>query len=108
MDGETTMTKAHEQQQDRSIRIPISDSITLSADFTIPDDAREIILFAHGSGSSRLSTRNRYVASVLQQANLGTLLLDLLTEEEEIVDEQTRHLRFDITLLADRLVGVTD
>jgi putative phosphoribosyl transferase len=67
-----------------------------------------IVLFAHGSGSGRHSPRNRYVARVLQQAGLGTLLFDLLTEEEERIDDQTGHLRFDIELLAKRLVGATD
>jgi putative phosphoribosyl transferase len=67
-----------------------------------------VVLFAHGSGSGRHSPRNRYVAKVLQEANLGTLLFDLLTEDEELIDEQTRHLRFDIGLLANRLTGATD
>lgn len=66
------------------------------------------MLFAHGSGSSRHSARNRYVAKVLQDAGLGTLLFDLLTPEEELIDEQTRHLRFDISLLASRLADATD
>ena len=66
------------------------------------------MLFAHGSGSSRHSTRNRYVAKVLQDACLGTLLFDLLTPEEELIDEQIPHLRFDIGLLAYRLAGATD
>jgi putative phosphoribosyl transferase len=74
----------------------------------IPDYAQGIVLFAHGSGSGRHSPRNRYVAKVLQEASLGTFLFDLLTEQEEIIDEQTRHLRFDIVLLANRLIGVTD
>ena len=62
-------------------------------------------MFAHGSGSSRHSSRNRYVAQELREGNLGTLLLDLLTPAEEEIDNQTRHLRFDIDLLADRLIG---
>jgi dienelactone hydrolase len=66
------------------------------------------VLFAHGSGSSRHSSRNRYVASVLQHGGIGTLLLDLLTEAEEQVDMRTRHLRFDIGLLAGRLMEATD
>jgi putative phosphoribosyl transferase len=74
----------------------------------IPNEAQGVVLFAHGSGSSRHSSRNRYVAQVLQEASLGTLLFDLLTEKEEQIDEQTRHLRFDIILLANRLIGVTD
>lgn len=73
-----------------------------------PPRARGVVLFAHGSGSSRFSPRNRFVASVLQQAGFATLLMDLLTPEEERVDRRTRHLRFDIGLLADRLVAATD
>jgi putative phosphoribosyl transferase len=74
-------------------------------DLVIPANARGIVVFAHGSGSSRLSPRNQFVASVLQgRVNLATLLLDLLTAEEEQVDLRTRHLRFDIDLLAARLV----
>jgi putative phosphoribosyl transferase len=75
---------------------------------TVVEGSEGIVLFAHGSGSGRHSQRNRYVAKVLQDVGLGTLLFDLLTEEEEVIDEQTRHLRFDIGLLANRLVAVTD
>jgi putative phosphoribosyl transferase len=92
---------------EQPIQIPVG-SVSLSGDLTVPDRAQGVVLFAHGSGSSRHSTRNRYVAKVLQEADLGTLLFDLLTEDEEIIDEQTRHLRFDIGLLANRLVGATD
>jgi putative phosphoribosyl transferase len=92
---------------EQHIQIPIG-SMSLSGDLNIPDGAQGVVLFAHGSGSGRHSPRNRYVAKVLQEAGLGTLLFDLLTEDEEIIDEQTRHLRFDIGLLADRLVGTTD
>jgi dienelactone hydrolase len=67
-----------------------------------------VVLFAHGSGSGRHSSRNRYVARLLNQAGLATLLIDLLTADEEAVDLQTAHLRFDIGLLAQRLVGATD
>ena len=70
----------------------------------IPEGASGIVVFAHGSGSSRFSPRNQYVAGVMRDAGLGTLLFDLLTPEEETVDVQTRHLRFDIGLLARRLV----
>lgn len=72
----------------------------------LPPEACGLVVFAHGSGSSRFSRRNRWVAGVLRQAGLGTLLFDLLTPEEERVDEVTRHLRFDIPLLARRLVAV--
>jgi dienelactone hydrolase len=67
-----------------------------------------VVVFAHGSGSSRFSSRNRFVASVLEQAGLATLLMDLLTRDEEVVDQLTAHLRFDIELLAERLVAATD
>lgn len=74
----------------------------------VPAAAKGVVLFAHGSGSSRHSPRNRFVADVLQQAGLATLLMDLLTPEEEDVDQYTRHLRFDIGLLAERLIGAVD
>jgi putative phosphoribosyl transferase len=80
---------------------------TLDGDLVVPDSAQGIVLFAHGSGSSRHSPRNRYVAEVLQRAGLATLLMDLLTTDEEAIDTQTGRLRFDITLLADRLAGAT-
>ncbi len=83
-------------------------SETLEGNLSIPDRARAVILFAHGSGSSRHSPRNRFVARVLNDAGLATLVTDLLTADEEEVDEVTRHLRFDITLLAQRLVAITD
>ncbi|GAB4346653.1 MAG: dienelactone hydrolase family protein [Leptolyngbyaceae cyanobacterium] len=85
-----------------------ADSVQLEGNLVIPAGAQGVVLFAHGSGSSRHSPRNRYVASVLQQAGLATLLLDLLTAEEEAIDLRTRQLRFDIGLLAARLVGATD
>jgi dienelactone hydrolase len=95
------------RSNEQSVQIPI-DSLSLSGDLDALHGVQGIVLFAHGSGSSRHSPRNRYVAKVLQEANLGTLLFDLLTEDEERIDEQTRHLRFDIGLLADRLIGATD
>jgi putative phosphoribosyl transferase len=81
--------------------------VTLEGNLAVPDLARGIVVFAHGSGSSRHSPRNRYVASVLQEAGLATLLVDLLTLEEERIDVRTTHIRFDIDLLAARLVGCT-
>jgi putative phosphoribosyl transferase len=81
--------------------------IVLEGDLAIPDDAQGIVLFAHGSGSSRHSPRNRLVARVLAEGGLATLLLDLLTPEEEAVDRHTAQLRFDIGLLAERLVTAT-
>jgi len=82
--------------------------VTLSGDLTVPEHAVGIVLFVHGSGSSRTSPRNRFVARVLQEGGLGTLLFDLLTPGEEAIDLRTRHLRFDIPLLSNRLVGATD
>jgi putative phosphoribosyl transferase len=93
---------------EQAVQIPMGSSSSLSGDLDIPDGSQGVVLFAHGSGSGRHSPRNRYVAQVLQEANLGTLLFDLLTEDEELIDEQTRHLRFDIELLANRLIGATD
>lgn len=80
----------------------------LRGDLAIPTGSQGIVVFAHGSGSSRLSPRNRRVAGLLREAGLATLLLDLLTVDEEAVDARTGHLRFDIALLAERLVGATD
>jgi dienelactone hydrolase len=82
--------------------------VRLEGDLTVPQDASGVVLFAHGSGSSRRSPRNRYVAKSLQTAGCATLLLDLLTQNEESIDERTAQLRFDIELLADRLVGAID
>lgn len=90
-----------------AIRILAGD-VLLDGDLVIPVGATGMVVFAHGSGSSRHSSRNRYVARELNAAGLGTLLLDLLTPDEEAVDLRTRHLRFDIGLLADRLVAVAD
>src|SRR5205085_79699 len=91
----------------QSVRVRAG-AVTLDGDLSLPDGARAIVLFAHGSGSSRLSPRNRHVARLLNQAKLATLLVDLLTAEEEAVDQRTAQLRFNIGLLAERLVGVTD
>lgn len=90
-----------------SERIPMDD-VELNADLTLPSDPHGIVLFAHGSGSSRHSSRNKFVAKELNHAGLATLLFDLLTEEEEYEERNTRHLRFDIGLLAQRLVATTD
>jgi dienelactone hydrolase len=89
------------------VHIPIG-SITLEGNLIIPEGANGIVAFAHGSGSSRHSSRNKYVAQELQKEGLGTLLFDLLTAEEERIDMVTAHLRFDIDLLANRLVDVTN
>jgi pimeloyl-ACP methyl ester carboxylesterase len=79
----------------------------LKGGLTLPTSALGLVIFAHGSGSGRHSPRNQSVARTLQNDGLGTLLFDLLTEEEEQAEYHTRHLRFDIPLLADRLVAVT-
>jgi len=89
---------------ERSILIDAG-NVDLAGDLAVPANARGIVVFAHGSGSSRHSSRNRFVAEQLRQADLGTLLMDLLTAEEEDIEAETRHLRFDIELLADRLIG---
>jgi len=83
-------------------------SVPLTGHLAIPTRPQGIVLFVHGSGSSRRSPRNRYVAQTLQEDGLATLLFDLLTLEEERIDQQTRHLRFDIGLLTNRLIGATD
>jgi putative phosphoribosyl transferase len=88
----------------QSIQIPPSG---ITGDLTVPTDAQGVVVFAHGSGSSRLSPRNRFVAEVLQKAEMATLLLDLLTADEEQADLRTGHLRFDVDLLANRLVEAT-
>jgi putative phosphoribosyl transferase len=90
----------------KSVRIPAS--VTLNGDLTLPTHPRGLVVFAHGSGSSRLSPRNQRVASHLQFAGFGTLLFDLLTEQEELLDAQMGHLRFDVELLAERLVDTAD
>jgi putative phosphoribosyl transferase len=82
-------------------------SVRLEGYLSVPTAAKGVILFAHGSGSSRHSPRNRYVADVLNEGSLATLLIDLLTADEQAVDLQTSQLRFDIPFLADRLVTIT-
>jgi dienelactone hydrolase len=91
----------------RSVHVPAG-TVHLEGDLAVPRGATGLVLFAHGSGSSRLSPRNRSVAATLRGGGLATLLVDLLTAEEEEVDEQTRGLRFDIPLLAGRLGLVAD
>ena len=92
--------------EERPVKVPVG-AVELEGDLGVPAGARGVVLFAHGSGSGRRSPRNRYVARALREAGLGTLLIDLLTAEEERADLQTRHLRFDIGLLAGRLVAAT-
>jgi putative phosphoribosyl transferase len=93
--------------QQRPVRIPAGRA-NLDGDLARSEHPAGIVLFAHGSGSSRVSPRNRHVARVLQRAGLATLLMDLLTPEEEQVDALSGRLRFDIGLLADRLLLATD
>jgi dienelactone hydrolase len=100
---------AHETAtfQQRAVEIP-ADGVRLAGDLVVPPAARGIVVFAHGSGSGRFSARNRAVAGVLVRAGLATLLMDLLTPQEEAVDLRTRHLRFDIPLLARRVIASID
>ena len=90
-----------------SIAIPVAQG-QIEADLRIPERAAGLVMFAHGSGSSRFSTRNRFVAGFLEANGFGTLLLDLLTREEEAIDIHTREFRFDIDRLARRVVLATD
>lgn len=92
---------------DRQVQIPLG-PVTLEGNLAVPVGAQGVVLFAHGSGSGRHSPRNRFVAQALRAGGLATLLIDLLTAEEERVDMRTARLRFDIGLLAGRLVGATD
>jgi dienelactone hydrolase len=92
------------QRAAEAVQIPVG-ARTLSGDLAIPDGARGLVIFAHGSGSSRMSPRNRHIADVLDRAEIATLLVDLLSEEEEDTDARTGRLRFDMTLLASRLIA---
>ena len=102
----TMPKKEYDHVYETAVHIPVG-RVTLEGDLAIPAGAESIILFAHGSGSSRLSSRNRYVARHLQREGLATLLFDLLTSQEEEVDNYNMQLRFDIGLLATRLSGAT-
>jgi putative phosphoribosyl transferase len=82
--------------------------LSLDGYLTVPEHAKGLVIFAHGSGSSRFSQRNRFVAEFLNEADLATLLFDLLTPAEEDIDLRTREFRFDIDLLTERLIGVID
>jgi putative phosphoribosyl transferase len=98
---------AQSKIEEQSVHVAAG-SVTLEGNLSLPEGTGGIILFAHGSGSSRHSPRNRHVARMLNDAKLATLLVDLLTTDEEAIDMRTAHLRFDIGLLARRLVAVTD
>jgi dienelactone hydrolase len=89
-----------------ALKIPVG-NVEVEGNMFLPEDASGLVVFAHGSGSSRFSPRNQYVAKEINKANLGTLLFDLLTPGEEEEDELTGEYRFDIALLAQRLIGVT-
>jgi len=102
----TSQSKTSKAQFEREITLKAGKA-TLDGTLALPPGASGLVLFAHGSGSSRLSPRNRYVAQVLQSKGIGTLLFDLLTREEEAVDQYSAELRFDIGLLAERLIGAT-
>ncbi len=97
-----TLSRAGPGGLGRVLRFPAG-PVTLEGNLAVPPDAPGIVLFAHGSGSSRFSSRNRFVAQELQDAGLGTLLIDLLTPAEEEVDLRTREFRFDIPRLPERL-----
>lgn len=98
---------SHSATETRTVLIPAR-GITLGGDLTVPPTAKGIVLFAHGSGSSRMSPRNRRVAETLQEGGYATLLFDLLTSEEDALDAVAAPLRFDIPLLALRLVSATE
>ncbi len=88
--------------------ITVGDNVQLEGTLTIPENATGVVLFVHGSGSSRFSPRNQYVANVLHEAGIATLLFDLLTDSEEKIDQQTAHLRFDIPFLSRRVKDTTN
>ena len=106
IEGFTPQENKNENEK-QLVQVSVGQAI-LEGNLSVPKNPKGIVLFAHGSGSGRHSPRNKYVAEVLQDAGIATLLIDLLTEEEEKIDLQTRHLRFDIDLLARRLIGATD
>src|ERR1700731_1924283 len=101
------MNNSAQTVEEQLVQVPAG-SVTLDGNLTLPEGSQAIVLFAHGSGSGRHSPRNRYVARLLNEAKLATLLIDLLTLHEEVIDARTAQLRFDIDLLAERLVDATD
>jgi putative phosphoribosyl transferase len=94
-------------EEENPVKIPV-DKATIEGNLVVPQGAKGVVLFAHGSGSGRFSPRNQYVAKVLNKAGIATFLIDLLTKEEEEIDMQTAQFRFDIDLLAHRLIGATE
>jgi putative phosphoribosyl transferase len=103
---QTKISEAGKMTEKQSVKIPIGQT-TLEGELAIPDFAQGVVIFAHGSGSGRKSPRNQFVANQLNEGQIITLLVDLLTHEEEVIDQVTLELRFDISLLAQRLVSVT-
>lgn len=101
------MTISAETATPRPVRLDLA-GVALNGDLSLPAEAHGLVVFAHGSGSSRLSARNRAVAEALQHRHLATLLLDLLTEHEDAVDARTAEFRFDISLLGERVVAALD
>ena len=93
--------------QETVVRIPVG-SVVVEGNLAVPSGAKGVVLFAHGSGSSRFSPRNQYVAKQFNKARIGTLLFDLLTNEEDQEDIETAEYRFNINLLAERLIGATE
>lgn len=89
------------------MKIPVA-NVVVEGTLTLPPGAKGVVLFAHGSGSSRFSPRNQYVAKEFNKAKIGTLLFDLLTQEEDETDVVTAEYRFNIALLAERLIGATE
>jgi putative phosphoribosyl transferase len=105
--GGANVARGTESAQTTPVRVPIGDR-SLNGDLGIPPRAHGIVLFAHGSGSSRHSSRNQHVARALERLDLATLLIDLLTPQEESIDDRTAQYRFDIPMLAQRLVTIVD
>jgi len=95
------------ERNEHFVRVPAR-TVSLEGDLTLPEGAQEIVLFAHGTGSTRFSNRKRHIARILNESGLATLLIDLLSPEEEAVDQETAAFRFDIGLLAERLTSTID
>jgi dienelactone hydrolase len=104
--SEKTTPQPHTADE-RAVQIPAA-GVTLDGDLVVPAHARGVVLFAHGSGSSRFSTRNKHVAALLRDAGFATLLVDLLTPNEDDIDRRTAEYRFDIGRLAGRLVDAAE
>lgn len=102
------MSRSPDSEMRESVVHVSTGTATLEGHLSLPANARGVILFAHGSSSSRRSPRNRFVAQVLQEGGLATLLIDLLTADEEAIDTLTANLRFDMNLLSSRLIGAVD